>query len=85
LQQRFFESVRPYLPALPVKKDQPLVNYEEADLRMNLESADRIKGFLHIRIPEYNLNLNLNLEVRLDEENAFSKLFWLMGLLKVEK
>jgi hypothetical protein len=53
-------------------------------LRMNLETADTIKGFLHIRVPEYNLNLNLNLEIRLDEENAFSKLFWLMGFIRVQ-
>lgn len=84
LQERFFQTLRPYLPALPLKQGQVLVGYDEADLRMNLESADKIKGFLHIRVPEYNLNLNLNLEIRLDEENAFSKLFWLMGLIRVQ-
>ncbi len=84
LKEKFFESLKPYLPGVNLKKGQTLIGYDEAILRLTLESSDTIKGFLHIRIPEYNLNLNLNLEVRIDEENGFSKLLSIMGLIRVK-
>ena len=58
------------------------VGYQSADLRATLASADTLKVFLHLLIPDYNLDLNLNLEIHIDKDNAFPELARLMGLLE---
>ena len=85
---RFFDSLLPYLPHAATRQKIkqleaffPVVGYRRADLKMNLAEADKIKAFLHIYLPDYNLDLNLNLEIRIDEKNAFGKIAELMELL----
>lgn len=90
LQERFFESLKPYLPALTqiegkIRQDgRDLVKFRAANLTVRLLESDTLIGLFHIQVPEYNLNLNLNLTVKLDEKNAFSQLFDVMGLLKLK-
>lgn len=89
LQSRFFDVILPYLPELPTKKQMAklskkseVVSFKEAVLRMELASANSMKVFLHISVPEYNVELNINLEIRIDETSSFAELAEVMGLLK---
>lgn len=90
LQERFFESLKPYLPQMTriegkVKRGgKDMVSFRTAHLNVRLLESDTLIGLFQIQIPEYNLNLNLNLTVKLDEKNAFTQLFDLMGLIKVQ-
>jgi hypothetical protein len=91
LQARFFNLILPYLPQAAVqqqireiKSNLKLVPYSDAVLKAEQVAPDRMKVFLHIGIPVYNLALNLNIDVRLDEENAFNQLAQVAGLIKVE-
>ncbi len=91
LQARFFDAVTPYLPQkLNQKKlqelsqTQELIHYTHASLEGQLEEDERVKMLLRISIPDYNLNLNLNVLVRVDEKNAFLKLFQLLGILQTQ-
>ena len=77
LQSRFFDILTPYLPQLATKEKVRqvaaaggLVGFRDASLKADLVESDKMKAFLHISIPDYNLDLNLNMEIRLDE-NAF--------------
>ena len=81
-----FEALRPYLPqaALEGKVDTVTqaggrVGFREAAVRAALAETDRMKTFLHLEVPEYNLVLNLNLEVKVDEKEG---LWELMNLIK---
>lgn len=89
LQARFFEAVTPYLPKQAAGKKvsslaqtHETIGYKHASLTAQLENDDQVKMLLRILVPDYNLNLNLNLLIKVDEKNAFSKLFELMGILQ---
>lgn len=90
LQAHFFDALRPYVPgmpqiiAAPENREMPLVAYRDARVDLSMEEMDRLKGFFHIFVPEYNINLNVNLEVRLDEKSAFNELLRVMGIIKVK-
>ena len=90
LQERFFESLKPYLPGVTkiegkIKVNgRDMVSFRTAHLNVRLLDSDTLIGLFQIQVPEYNINLNLNLTVKLDEKNAFSQLFDLMGLMKVQ-
>lgn len=90
LQERFFETIKPYLPRMTriegkVRKNgKDMVSFKTAHLNVRLLESDTVIGLFQIQIPEYNLNLNLNLTVKLDDKNGFSQLFDLMGLIKVQ-
>jgi len=91
LQARFFDSVTPYLPKTKKKtknKAETLaathetIGYREAQLTAQLAQDDQVKMLLRIMIPDYNLKLNLTLLVKVDEKNAFLKLFQLLGIIQ---
>ncbi len=89
LQARFFDMLRPYIPGMPQisiagQGADGVVAYRDARLELGIAASGTVKGFLHIYVPEYNINLNVNLEVRLDQENALMELFKTMGLLKIK-
>jgi hypothetical protein len=91
LQSRFFDGIVPYLPQTKARSElkklasqTELVNFDDAILKLDLSRTDKIKVFLHIMIPDYNLNLNLNIEVRIDEKNALLELGQIMGLVKIK-
>ena len=91
LQARFFDSVTPYLPKKKKKtaleklaSTHDLVGYSQASLEATLKNADTVKAVFRIMVPEYNLNLNLKMTVKVDEKNAFMKLFQLLGLLQAK-
>jgi len=91
LQARFFDSVTPYLPKTKKKSKKnaetlaathETIGYQQADLTAQLENDDQVKMLLRIMIPDYNLKLNLTLLVKVDEKNAFLKLFQLLGIIQ---
>lgn len=90
LQAKLFSALLPYLPNLPNKaritalaQTAELVPYKLAFLRADLVETNRLKIFLHLLIPDYNLDLNLNLEVKTDEEKPFTKIAPVLGLFRV--
>jgi len=91
LQARFFDSVTPYLPKTKKKSKKnaetlaathETIGYRQAELTAQLENDDQVKMLLRIMIPDYNLKLNLTLLVKVDEKNAFLKLFQLLGIIQ---
>lgn len=91
LQARFFDSVTPYLPKTKKKSKKKTeilasthetIAYRKAELTAQLENDDQVKMLLRIMVPDYNLNLNLTLLVKVDEKNAFLKLFQLLGVIQ---
>lgn len=92
VQTRFFDLLKPYLPQQLETREKidhllatgGVVGFREASLQADWAESDRMKVFLHITVPDYNLVLNLNLEIRVDEKNAFMQLTQLMGLLKIQ-
>lgn len=88
LQEKFFETLKPYLPSMKEIKDKirqdgrSMIRFRSARLFIRLLDAETLVGLFRIQIPEYNLNLNLNLTVKMDEKNAFSQLFDIMGLVR---
>lgn len=91
LQARFFDSVTPYLPKTKKKSKKnaetlaathETIGYRRAELTAQLENDDQVKMLLRIMIPDYNLKLNLTLLVKVDEKNAFLKLFQLLGIIQ---
>ena len=91
LQARFFDSVTPYLPKTKKKSKKKAetlaathetIAYQQAELIAQLENDDQVKMLLRIMIPDYNLKLNLTLLVKVDEKNAFLKLFQLLGIIQ---
>ncbi len=91
LQARFFDSVTPYLPKTKKKSKKnaeilaathETIGYRQAELTAQLENDDQVKMLLRILIPDYNLKLNLTLLVKVDEKNAFLKLFQLLGIIQ---
>ena len=90
LQSQFFEGIFPYLPKSVAKAQvkklsnrTELVDFDNAKLQVDIARADRIKVFLHILIPDYNLNLNLNMEVRVDDKEVLRELLQIMGVIKI--
>ncbi|HXV27659.1 MAG TPA: hypothetical protein VD913_01705 [bacterium] len=91
LQSQFFEGIFPYLPKSVAKKQvkklsnaRELVDFDNAKLEINVPRSDRIKVFLHILVPDYNLNLNLNMEIRVDDKEVLTELFQIMGIIRVK-
>ncbi len=85
---RFFDFFLPYLPAAASRTELEtiiqvagLVAFTEGDLKINTAGPGRIKVFLHMKIPAYNLNLNLNVEIHVDTENIFQAMTQLMQTL----
>lgn len=90
IQAQFFDVLRPYLPAFKEEQklraltaEKKLLPYRNAALIVSMKESDRMKVFLHIMIPGYNVNLNLNLEIKADKKNAFTEIAQLMGLFEV--
>ncbi len=90
IQGQFFDMLLPYLPQMQstervknLASKKALVNYKNAALLVSLKESDKMKVFLHILVPDYNLNLNLNLEIRTDKKNAFLEIAQLFGLIEV--
>lgn len=88
---RFFEGLLPYLPQVKNRQELEaiiriagLVSYNEADFTIASVRPGLMKVFLHMRIPDYNLNLNLNMQIRTDEENFFQALPGWMRTFKAE-
>jgi hypothetical protein len=88
IQARFFDLFLPYLPTSlqkervqKVSKSQQLVRYDQAALKVSLPQSDRMKIFLQIFIPSYNLKLTLNADVRTDEKTAFAQIARILGLI----
>jgi hypothetical protein len=91
IQARFFDLFLPYLPTAAQKErvqkvssDQPSVHYERAALKVSLPQSDRMKIFLQIFVPAYNLKLSLNATVKADQKDAFSQIARLMGFIEVK-
>jgi len=89
LQARFFDLLMPYLPGLITKgtvdeiiAQGGVVGFRKASFRMEVVESDKIKFFIQMAVPDYNLNLNVNLELTVDGENAFVELAELAGLFK---
>ncbi len=89
VQSKFFELLLPYLPAMPTK--QNLVNltaasktvpFHDGALRVEIPKPHQMKIFLHIRIPDYNVELNINFEIRIEEELSLMELSQLMGFVR---
>jgi hypothetical protein len=91
IQAHFFDLLAPHLPPFEgirrirdLSKGQRLVTYRKAALNMEITGPAEFKVFLHILVPEYNLNLNINFKIRTDRENAFLELAQLLGLVEVK-
>jgi len=91
IQARFFQMLVPLLPQakdrLPldkIAKAAGFVRYRDAQFDVELVNPETMKIFLHILVPEYNLNLNLNMEVRTDRENAFLDIAQWMGFVEIK-
>ena len=86
--RHLFDLLTPYLPELAAtakarsQVSREIVGFREASLTIKMEKSDQMKIFLHMKVPDYNLNLNLNVEVRIDDQNGFYRLTELMGLMK---
>ncbi|HTL47537.1 MAG TPA: hypothetical protein VL688_05685 [Verrucomicrobiae bacterium] len=87
----FFDMLLPYLPQAAVQAKVKeisagatrLVSYRDADFHMNLETPDHMKLFLHILVPEYNMDLNINMQVHVDKKNSFFQIAQMLGLIQV--
>lgn len=91
IQARFFDLFLPYLPVSLQKEkvqevaaSQKLVRYTQAALKVTLPQNDRIKIFLQIFVPAYNLKLTLNSLIRTDQKGAFPQIARIMGLIEVK-
>lgn len=91
VQAKFFSVLLPYLPALPTKDKMAalsakgaVVPFKDAAVRVEMTEPEKLKIFLHILIPDYNVALNINFEIRLEEAVTFSQLARTMGLIKVK-
>ncbi len=90
LQARFFDLFLNFLPGtnrnevLERLSGIEIVPFREADMKMSLVSPEVIKAFVHVLIPDYNLNLNLNAEIRLEEGSSFLELSRALGLVEVK-
>ena len=86
LRARLFDLLVPYLPSgkelRRIASDTGLVTYREASLQLKLAQSDAMRIVLHIRVPEYNLELNLNVDVRVDERRVLGQLTDLLGLIR---
>lgn len=90
IQAQFFDLLLPYLPEFKnvekiktLASQKSLVKYKNAALIVTLKESDKMKVFLHIMIPDYNISLNLNLEIRTDKKNAFMEIAQMLGLFEV--
>ena len=86
--RHLLDLLTPYLPELAAtakarsQSNKEIVGFHDASLVIKMEKSDPMKIFLHMKVPDYNLNLNLNIEVRIDDKNGFYRLAELMGLMK---
>ena len=71
LPARFFDLIKPYLPAAmiqgkveEIRARGGLVQFNIARLEMEMENPGQMKIFLHLSVPDYNLDLHLKMEVR---------------------
>lgn len=70
----FFEWIQPSLPAAVVRSKIKeiqaaggLVSFRVAQLEIEMTDPDRMKVFLQMAVPDYNLDLHLNMAVRFRE------------------
>ncbi len=91
LQSQFFDGITPYLPKSLAKKqvkklshETELVDFDNANLRIDIARSDRIKVFLHILVPDYNLNLNLNMEIRVSDKEVLKELLQIIGVVQIK-
>ena len=89
LQARLFDLLIPYLPQTQstqtleqLASSGAVIHYDNADLNLDMTETSRLKIFLRILVPEYNLDLHLNLEIRLSGEATFTELLDLLGIIK---
>lgn len=89
LPSKAFSPLLAYLPeslqreyVRELTSDSGLIRYSSGVFRVDLSRADRMKLFLHMAIPDYNLDINLNLEIRVEEADTFSKIVQLMAHVK---
>lgn len=90
VQAKFFSVLLPYLPALPTKDKMiqlsqagAVLPFKDAAIRMEMKEPGKLKIFLHVLIPDYNVSLNINFEIRLEDTVSFTQLARTLGLLKV--
>jgi len=90
LQAAFFDGIMLYLPQPQLRNSlkkismqKESVPFQNADFQVHLIQSDQIKVFLHILVPDYNLNLNLKVHIRIDEKNALQELVKIMGIVKI--
>lgn len=92
LRARTFEPFLSYLPESLQREyvkeltENPssFIRYEDAAFELDLSYSDRMKIFLHMTVPDYNLILNIKIELRLDKENAFLHLLKLLNLINAK-
>ena len=86
LQARFFDLLAPYLPAINELRrhaaKHALVAFRDARVKASLPATDRLEIFLHISVPEYNLDLNARLEIHVDERDILKQCVRLIGLVR---
>ena len=92
LKARAFEPFLSYLPESLQREyvkeltenSSSFIHYEDAAFELDLSHSDRMKIFLHMTVPDYNLVLNLRIELRLDEENAFLHFWELLNFINAK-
>ena len=74
LQSQLFDLLKPYLPQVAlnrkirlIKVAGGLVGFRVAQLRAEKDEPDKMKIFLHLAVPDYNLDLNLKMQVHLSD------------------
>lgn len=93
IQSRFFSILTPYLPKSKgqtkaelkaISNTEALVGYKDIVMDMHLIESDKIKVFLHIAVPEYNLDLNVKMDIRLDAKQALMQVAQILGLVRIK-
>jgi hypothetical protein len=92
VQSKLFNILLPYLPALPTKKRMAelssanaVLPFRNAAMQLALPEPGKMKIFLHILIPDYNVELNLNFEIHLEEKMSLSEIAQILGIVKVSQ
>ncbi len=83
---RALQVLTPYLPSAPTVRalasSNRLVGFRDARMELHPPQNNRLTAFLHLNIPEYNVNVNLTVELRVDAENIVTELLKLWGLFR---